>query len=283
MTQATHDYSIANDTGSAVRTDLNTLFGEVETANSGTSAPSNLATGKLWYDTGNNLLKQYDGSSWVTIMDSTGGTFTGAVNLGVSGTGVALKADVSGTLTTVIPSDGTAQALGTGDSPTFANIVGMIAPFAMSSPPSGWITCDGSAVSRTTTYDSLFTAISTTWGSGDGSTTFNVPDLEGAFLRGVGTSTLFTQDQTISLATAQDDTMQGHYHNIRRPNGTTDQNTISMGDGSNTSSYLKSGNSPANGVSIAIQEPRTDGSNGTPRTANETRPNNIGVKYCIKY
>ena len=79
MTQATHDYSIANDTGSAVRSDLNTLFGEVETANSGTSPPSNLATGKLWYDTGNNLLKQYDGSSWVTIMDSTGGTFTGAV------------------------------------------------------------------------------------------------------------------------------------------------------------------------------------------------------------
>jgi hypothetical protein len=71
----------------------------------------------------------YDGSAWVAIsakMDAvsaaSGGTFTGAVNLGVSGTGVALKADVSGTLTTVIPSDGTAQALGTGDSPTFAGI-----------------------------------------------------------------------------------------------------------------------------------------------------------------
>jgi hypothetical protein len=63
----THDYSIANDTGSAVRTDLNTLFTEVEATNAGATAPSNLATGKLWYDTANSLLKQYDGSAWVVI------------------------------------------------------------------------------------------------------------------------------------------------------------------------------------------------------------------------
>jgi hypothetical protein len=102
MTQATHDYSIANDTGSAVRTDLNTLFTEIETANAGTTAPSNTAEGKLWYDTGNNVYKMYDGSAWVAIsakMDavsaSSGGTFTGAVtlpspviNTGVSGTAI---------------------------------------------------------------------------------------------------------------------------------------------------------------------------------------------------
>tara|TARA_R110000787_G_scaffold223482_1_gene331853 strand:- start:429 stop:1280 length:852 start_codon:yes stop_codon:yes gene_type:complete len=62
-----HDYSIANDTGSAVRTDLNTLFTEVEATNAGPAAPSNLATGKLWYDTANNLLKQYNGSAWVVV------------------------------------------------------------------------------------------------------------------------------------------------------------------------------------------------------------------------
>ena len=63
----THDYSIANDTGSAVRTDLNTLFTEVEATNAGATAPANLATGKLWYDTANNLLKQYNGSAWVVV------------------------------------------------------------------------------------------------------------------------------------------------------------------------------------------------------------------------
>lgn len=46
--------------------------------------------------------------------------------------------------------------------------------------PSGWILCDGSAVSRTT-YANLFTAISTTFGVGDGSTTFNVPDMRQKF------------------------------------------------------------------------------------------------------
>ena len=60
---------------------------------------------------------------------------------------------------------------------------GMIASFAMNSPPTGWLECDGSAVSRTT-YADLFGAIGTTYGVGDGSTTFTLPDLRGEFLRG---------------------------------------------------------------------------------------------------
>lgn len=59
---------------------------------------------------------------------------------------------------------------------------GMISFFANSSPPSGWLRCDGSAVSRTT-YSDLFAAIGTLYGAGDGSTTFNIPDLRGEFIR----------------------------------------------------------------------------------------------------
>lgn len=55
---------------------------------------------------------------------------------------------------------------------------GMIIPFSGSSVPSGYLLCDGSAVSRST-YSTLFGVIGTTYGSGDGSTTFNVPDLRG--------------------------------------------------------------------------------------------------------
>jgi microcystin-dependent protein len=51
--------------------------------------------------------------------------------------------------------------------------------------PSGWLTCDGSAVSRTT-YAALLTAIGTTYGTGDGSTTFNLPDARGRTAIGVG-------------------------------------------------------------------------------------------------
>jgi microcystin-dependent protein len=52
------------------------------------------------------------------------------------------------------------------------------------SVPTGFLACDGSAVSRTT-YAALFNAIGTNWGVGDGTSTFNVPDTRGYFLRGV--------------------------------------------------------------------------------------------------
>jgi microcystin-dependent protein len=55
---------------------------------------------------------------------------------------------------------------------------GMLAPYAGATAPSGWLLCDGTAKSRTT-YADLFTAIGTTYGTGDGSTTFNLPDLRG--------------------------------------------------------------------------------------------------------
>lgn len=56
--------------------------------------------------------------------------------------------------------------------------VGAVMAFAGSSAPANWLLCDGSAVSRTT-YGQLFAAIGTTYGTGDGSTTFNLPDLRG--------------------------------------------------------------------------------------------------------
>ena len=55
---------------------------------------------------------------------------------------------------------------------------GTIIPYGGSSAPSGFLLCDGSAVSRTT-YSTLFGVIGTTFGVGDGSTTFNLPDLRG--------------------------------------------------------------------------------------------------------
>lgn len=64
--------------------------------------------------------------------------------------------------------------------------IGGIVQFGGSSAPSNWVLCDGSAISRTT-YADLFTALSTTYGSGDGSATFNVPDLRGRMAVGKGT------------------------------------------------------------------------------------------------
>ena len=83
--------------------------------------------------------------------------------------GNVVQLDSSGRLPAV---DGS-QLTGLGAVPS-----GVVAPFAGSSAPTGWLLCYGQAVSRTA-YAALFTAIGTTFGSGDGSTTFNVPDLRG--------------------------------------------------------------------------------------------------------
>lgn len=53
---------------------------------------------------------------------------------------------------------------------------GIVQETASATPPTGWLICDGSAISRTT-YANLFTAIGTTYGTGDGTTTFNIPDM----------------------------------------------------------------------------------------------------------
>ena len=60
---------------------------------------------------------------------------------------------------------------------------GSVIPFGGSSAPSGFLLCYGQAVSRTT-YATLFGVISTTYGTGDGSSTFNLPDLRGRVVAG---------------------------------------------------------------------------------------------------
>jgi microcystin-dependent protein len=64
---------------------------------------------------------------------------------------------------------------------------GVTFPYAGSVAPSGYLLCDGSAISRTT-YSNLFAAISTSYGNGDGINTFNLPDFRYAFLRGAGSN-----------------------------------------------------------------------------------------------
>lgn len=65
---------------------------------------------------------------------------------------------------------------------------GMIVPYGGNSAPTGWLMCDGSAVSRDT-YSELFSVIGTAFGNGDGSTTFNLPDLRNKTTFGVGNAT----------------------------------------------------------------------------------------------
>lgn len=65
--------------------------------------------------------------------------------------------------------------------------VGFIVPFGGSSTMTGWLYCDGSAVSRTT-YSKLYAAIGTNWGAGNGSTTFNIPNIADRVLQGASST-----------------------------------------------------------------------------------------------
>jgi microcystin-dependent protein len=77
---------------------------------------------------------------------------------------------------------------------------GMIMYFANTTVPQGWFQCDGAAISRTS-YPELFAAIGTVYGTGDGSTTFNLPDLRGQFVRGWASSSTTAASVTGSIAT----------------------------------------------------------------------------------
>lgn len=83
---------------------------------------------------------------------------------------------------------------------------GAILQFAGSSAPANWLLCDGSLVSRTT-YANLFAAISTTYGAGDGSTTFKLPDLRGRVPVGAGQGSGLTNRTLASTSGAETHTL----------------------------------------------------------------------------
>ena len=93
-----------------------------------------------------------------------------------------------------------------------AFVTGGIVPFTSTTPPSGWLLCDGSAVSRTT-YADLFAVVGVTFGSGDGSTTFNLPDLAGRVIAGYAASgsRLTSPNQQTNAATGGSQT-SSHSH-----------------------------------------------------------------------
>jgi microcystin-dependent protein len=156
---------------------------------------------------------------------------------------------------------------------TIALPAGAVMAFAMNSAPAGWLAADGSNVNRTT-YAALFSAISTTYGAGDGSTTFALPDLRGIFVRGSGSQTISGITYNKTFAAKEGDAFQGHEHTA--PNGESlAYSSSGRAAGAANTWYGDTGT----GDNII----GTDGTNGTPRTASETRPANIALLYCIKF
>lgn len=149
--------------------------------------------------------------------------------------------------------------------------IGTVILTAANAPDPGWLECDGSAISRII-YPDLFNKIGTTYGIGDGSSTFNLPDLRGEFVRGWDHGRSIDPGRT--LGSEQLDAFQGHRHAPLTPAttyyGVNGGNGKAAGTGSN------------DGFTSTTGDPITDGINGTPRKANETRPRNVALMYVIK-
>ncbi|MEQ9366321.1 MAG: phage tail protein, partial [Leptospirales bacterium] len=155
--------------------------------------------------------------------------------------------------------------------PEGVDLVASVQSFATLSAPPGWIECDGREISRSL-YARLFQRIGDRFGTGDGTTTFNVPDMRGEFIRGWDNGR--GVDGGRGLGTGQADQMQGHGHVIRERQGLEGDGGTGFGATDPTGSLNYTG---------IVNEPSDDGVNGAPRTGPETRPRNIAMLYCIKY
>ena len=171
---------------------------------------------------------------------------------------------------------------GSGTAPSWTDVVGLpagsVVQFAMNTAPTGWLKANGATVSRTT-YATLFAAIGTTFGAGDGSTTFALPDLRGRFTRNWADNGSI--DSGRAFGSAQDDAFQGHWHGIEAPGVSPAQVGRDGGGGTGTGNFRADG-TPTTPYPYATYMV-DNGVNGTPRTASETRPTNIALLACIKF
>ncbi len=192
--------------------------------------------------------------------------------------------------------------------------VGTVCAFAMRETPDGWLICDGRELPRSREFRALFEAIGTTFGAGDGTTTFNLPNLLGMFLR--GWDSWGNIDPQRDFGSEQGDAFQAHghesiphthevscnesgthKHRIKETRFTYSSGTFS-GDDYTVYRYCYDGEGGDDRgcdeagshshlmclkhASTIIGSPiETD--SGKCRAGIETRPCNVAMLFCIKY
>lgn len=201
-----------------------------------------------------------DAVTFPKLLDATGACVIGANAAGEFGeiaaaTDAEMEAGIEPALRAMSP-EGVSRAiasLAVGGPPP-----GAVVWFATSAPPSGYLECDGSAISRTA-YADLFAVIGTVFGSGDGSTTFDVPDLRGEFIRGWDHGR--GVDGSRAFGTFQTDAFESHSHGVLQGvngEGSTAPNLSGQAWGAYTLYSQSVGGA-------------------------ETRPRNVALLPCIKF
>lgn len=254
-------------------------------------------------------IKQWNGSAWVTATESyTPIAFDSFRNNNdnegyywFGGEWVVLSTDLSteyfvlnqtsgkweiksnvnlpGTPTVATPTENDTNAIANVEFIKSIVVPGIVAPFAGTTPPAGWLKCDGSAVSRER-YAELFAAIGTTYGTGDGSTTFNLP----------------TQS-VLPLGTSAKVAVYGTSKSIQVNDGSNNASLsagLTIGSGGNVGvgtkvSNLDKGNSSGGfaqlsaNTTIGLKTSTTYGASGIVGTADIANATGAKAIVCIKY
>jgi microcystin-dependent protein len=263
-------------------------------------------------DTGDNFLAYWDGTQWK--IGNLASLFPAGDGVLVkNGSSFSIASGVDGEFLQVISGNIQFNSTVPGGIPT-----GTVVPFASTTTPSGWILCDGGLYGRTSGDPSpqpnLFSVIGTTYGVGDGLTTFAVPDLRGMFVRGFDNGSGI--DPLRAFGSQQADAFKSHNHSgntglfndvhTHSFNGTTGvdspdhthsttyrNNAESTGLGSpaatggnlDTASYASGGASTRHTHAFSGTT-ASGGSNHQHTIASdgqtETRPINVAMNYIIK-
>jgi len=160
--------------------------------------------------------------------------------------------------------------------------VGTVNYFARQFPPEGWLLCDGRAVSRDVFAD-LFNMLGASFGTGDGSTTFNLPDLRGEFIRGyddgrgVDSDREFGSTQkgsAIAIDTSKDCVAVAGLHNNTDELATTARKIAGL-DEVSTGTYT--------GIVADYTSTNVSGDSYDEVFMGMARPRNVALLACIKY
>lgn len=140
---------------------------------------------------------------------------------------------------------------------------GTVIHTAAAAAPAGFLKANGALVSRVD-YADLFAAIGTTYGVGDGATTFKLPDLRGEFIRGLDDGRGVDAGRT--LGSSQTDAFESHAHSWTMPGSPHNENE--------SINYIAAGQATS-WLTFNVATTATGGS--------ETRPRNVALLACIKY
>ena len=223
---------------------------------------------------GDLRLADSDSSNWVALQASSsiGSNITFTLPSADGSDGQMLKTNGSGVLsfTTVqgVPS-------------------GAVFCLAVATVPADYLECNGATVSRST-YAALFAVIGTTYGAGNGSTTFKIPDLRGEFIRGFDNGR--TVDNGRSIGTYQASANKSHNHTASSTSSVSDPGHLHQV--AYTNSHSGDGVIEESGTGLSGYEPTETSTTGisvsTSTTVNndstgvEGRPRNIAMMYIIK-